>query len=141
VRACFMEKERGREREWEREKQRGREREWEREKQKGREKQEGRGRERNRDREREKQGGRERETGRGRDRNREGEGDRNRERETIDICGDSNREGERCRMSQNCLFLNGMTGASAPFSYLVGINYGCKMFYSTGPGFAISQSI
>jgi hypothetical protein len=70
-------------------------------------------------------GEREKERGKqaGRERNREGEGERNREGE-----GERNREGERERNRegerdveyvQNCSFLKGMTGALAPFSYLV----------------------
>ncbi len=94
MRACFMEKERGREIEIEREKQGGKERET--------------GRERNR--EREKQG----ERGTGRERNREGE--RKREKQGGRERG---REGRDVEYVQNCLFLKGLTGALAPFSFLV----------------------
>jgi hypothetical protein len=64
-------------------------------------------RKREREREGEREGGRERERERGREGEREGERERGREKEG---------EGERKR---EYLFLKGMTGALAPFSYLV----------------------
>ncbi len=76
-------------------------RERKRERKRGRErKKRKRGREKKKEREREKERGRER--GRGREKKKEG-------------------EGERCRICPDflILFLKGMTGALAPFSYLV----------------------
>jgi hypothetical protein len=67
--------------------------------------------ERGREIEREKRGGRNRES------EKQGGKERGRERER-----ERNREGDRERnvkYVQNCLFLKGMTGALAPFSYLV----------------------
>ncbi len=73
-----------------------------------------------REREREREGGRERERGgeRDRGREREKEGGRERKRE-----GEREKEGgrERKRERESIYFLKGMTGALAPFSYLVTI--------------------
>jgi hypothetical protein len=66
---------------------------------------------------------REREGEREREREREKEGERERGRE-IEREGDRERGGERKRERERCIiwlfcFLKGMTGALAPFSYLV----------------------
>ncbi len=101
MRACFMEKERETGSEREKENRRERNREGEREI----------------GREREKQGWR--------DSNREGERERIREKNR-----EGGRKSERERdveYVQNCLFLKGMTGALAPFSYLLYIE--CSFTY------------
>ncbi len=83
-----------------------------------REKERERKRERDREEERERGRGRERKTKRGRERERKRE-ERVREREREK---ERESEGERGRENMSeflCLYLKGMTGALAPFSYLV----------------------
>ncbi len=72
--------------------------------------------ERKRERERERERGRQREKEGGRARKKEGEREKERERER-----GRERERESCRICPELLslFLKGMTGALAPFSYLV----------------------